>query len=129
ALYMPGSAVLNDTTTQSSTPVADPLITGSGLSWTFDTLNYGDSYTLAFKLRPGFQLGAEHAVATLSTNGVADQSAQASVAVGDTFESNDTPAVAPAIAPSTLYVSYLGNGKDVDFSTLHIDPSSAPAGT
>jgi CSLREA domain-containing protein len=124
-----GSATLTDTTTGANPTVGDPLINGGELTWPLTALAFGDSYTLSFKLRPGFDLGNEQASATLSTIGLADKSAQANVTVGDTFESNDTPAVAPAIAPSTLYVSYLGNGKDVDYSTLHIDPSSAPAGT
>ncbi len=129
ARYVPGSVSLTDVTTASTTSVGDPTVSGAALSWTLDTLSYGDSYTLTFKLRPGFELGNEQAKVTLSTNGVADQSAQANVTVGDTFESNNTPSTAPAIAPATLYVSYLGNGKDVDYSTLHIDPLSAPAGT
>src|SRR5262249_1982881 len=62
-------------------------------------------------------------------NGVPDHTSSTGVTVGDTFENNDSPAAATVIAPSTLYVSYLGNGKDVDYSTFHIDPSSAPPGT
>ena len=128
AFYVPNSSVLTDTTgTQVSTNLDDPD-PGTTLSWPL-ALKYGDSYTLTFKVRPGFQLGNESTKVTLSTNGVNDQTAQAGFTVGDTFESNDTPAAAPAITPATLYVSYLGNGKDVDYSTLHIDPTTAPAGT
>ena len=129
ARYAGGPVVLTDGTAHTTSSIGDPTITGASLSWTLDALAYGHDYTLAFKLRPGFQLGNEQAKVTLSTNGLADQSMTADVTVGDTFESNDTPIASPLISPSTLYISYLGNGKDIDYSKLHIDPISAPAGT
>jgi CSLREA domain-containing protein len=129
AFYVPGSSLLTDNTgTPVTTNLADPAV-DTDLTWSLPTLNYGDSYTLKFKVRPGFELGNETTNVTLTTNGTTPKSAAANVTVGDTFESNDAPTGSPAIAPSTLYVSYLGNGKDVDYSTFHIDPASAPPGT
>ena len=128
ARYVLGSAQLRHGATTS--PVDDPTVTGSALSWTLDTLSYGAGYTLTFKLRPGFTLGSEQAKVTLATSGVTSEpSATADITVGDTFEANDTPTTAPPVSPATLYISYLGNGKDVDYSKLHIDPITAPAGT
>jgi hypothetical protein len=125
AYYVPGSATLN------GAAVADPVSSSADdLTWALSSLTYGTAYSLKFQVRPGFRLGDETAKATLATNGIGPQSAPADVTVHDTFESNDSPTTnVPSIQPDTLYVSYVGNGKDVDYSTLHIDQSIAPAGS
>ncbi len=129
AYYVPGSATLSGGDTP--TTLGDPLRGDGGtLEWQLDSLAYGTSYSLSFQLRPGLTLGPEQASVALSTNGIADISKQATVNVVDTFESNDSAISSPPpIKPATLYLSYLGNGKDVDYYTLHVDPSDAPAGT
>jgi len=129
AYYVPGSATLSGGDTP--TTLGDPLRGDGGtLQWPLASLTYGTPYTLSFQLRPGLTLGPEHTTVALSTNGIGDVSTQATVNVVDTFEANDSATSAPpAIKPATLYLSYLGNGKDVDYYTLHVDPNDAPAGT
>jgi hypothetical protein len=124
AYYVPGSATLD------GDQLVDPA-TAAGLDWSLGPLTWDTQHTVTFQVRPGFELGDETAKATLSTSGVDDTIAQADVTVGDTFESNNQPSVdtAPQVNPDTLYVSYVANGKDVDYSTLHIDPTNAPAGS
>jgi hypothetical protein len=104
---------------------------GAGtLSWPLDSLVYGTAYTFKFKLRPGLQLGPEQTSVTLSTSGVLDVTKRATVTVTDTNEPNDSATTnATSINQATLYLSFLGNGKDVDYYKLHVDPTAAPAGT
>jgi len=94
-----------------------------------DTLAYGHAYSLAFQLRPGFELGTEHATATLATAGLADKSAQADVSVGDTFEATTRRSLLHRSAPARCTSRISETARTSTTRRLQITPGNAPAGT
>ena len=93
----------------------------------------GDSYRLAFTTRPGLTLGPTVATATITPGGgvAAAAPSPAPVAVGDTLESNDTPATASPISTDSdgsgdsFNLSYLTSKSDVDYYSFPIPAAGA----
>ena len=125
--YMPGTSVQSVTNGVSNamTPIADPDISGSQLTWHLGGFNVGDDVSISLQARPGLHLGIQSSSASLSASGFAGLSVtnQAPVNLVENFEPNDDPAIGPVISPDVLYISHISSSGDRDFFRL---PAVAP---
>jgi CSLREA domain-containing protein len=125
-VYVPGTSDLKKNGI-SVAPPGDPTVLSDGtLQWSV-TVNVGSAYRLDFTTRPGLTLGPAAATARIiPIGGVGVNAATpAIVTVGDTFETNDSPATARPVAANTFYLSYLTSKTDVDYYTLPVPPAGS----
>ena len=102
--------------------VGDPTVLADGtLRWAVNVI-VGDGYRLRFTTRPGLTLGPAAAKAEITPTGgtTAAAATPATVSVGDTLESNDTPAAARTVDSDDFYLSYLTSRFDVDYFTFPV---------
>ena len=122
--YVPGSATYGPD--GPPTPVADPMISGRVLTWTFDVGIDVDFQDLVFRARPGLRLGPAVTSIDVTPVGGDTASASKSVDVGDTYEDNGSIANATPLNEESFFLSYLTSASDVDMFSF---PVPAVAGT
>jgi hypothetical protein len=135
-VYKPGTAILGTSEDvlppeYTEAPLPNPIIDGSLLTWHLPRVDPGILAQVEFEVWPGLRLGIFSSSATVAA---ADTSAsvndQAPVRVIENFELNNDPASAwPVLQPDVLYISHIGNGRDVDFFQIAVpaEPGSRVA--
>jgi Tol biopolymer transport system component len=112
--FDPGSAVLLGSG-PAGTPLPDPTINGSSITWTLANITFGATYSIRFNVRAGSTVGPAQATETVTSGGVSNSST-VSFSVTDSFTGNDTPGGAPTIpADTNIEMSALPSGGAVDY--------------
>jgi hypothetical protein len=120
--FDPGSATLAE---GSGTPqtLEDPALTGDTLDWQIPAVVPDHTYTIAFSLRSGTDVGPAQVSETV-TSGSATDSKSTGFTVSDSFPSSRDPFKAPIINPNDgVQMSALPSSGAVDYYKIPMPPA------
>jgi ABC-type transport system substrate-binding protein len=121
ARYFAGSSTLENA--GGFTPVADPTVVGSTLTWKLKTAPVGPPLHLHFTVLSRLRLGLVEADGSVrASSSTTIDAAPVTSSVTETLETGDTPSSAVAVQPGHVYFGYVSRASDVDYYTIPAPP-------